>query len=63
MTNDFKTTCVEGKPHLVGEDTNEETECIICYQKVKQTSEYSGYYFTPEDFINWDIVYNGVKED
>lgn len=61
MTNDFKTTCSDGEPHTPKE-ARTETVCTKCGQKIVETGEYSGYWFTPEDFINWDIVYNGVEE-
>ncbi len=61
MTNDFKTTCTEGKPH-VPEVDRVETKCSVCKQPVTETSEYSGYWFSPEDYVRWDMQYNGVVE-
>ena len=61
LTNDFKTTCTEGKPH-VPEVDRVATTCSVCRKEITETSEYSGYWFTYEDYKNWDIQYNGVDE-
>jgi len=58
LTEEFKTTCVDGKPHVPVSYDASHTTCKECNQEVYMTSEGSGYYFTDKDCELWDAIYN-----
>lgn len=57
MSEQFRTNCEDGEPH-VPQDRQNDTVCQKCGQKISQTSEGSGYWFTKEDGLKWDSLYN-----
>ena len=62
MTEEFKTNCTDGQPHIPIDGVHSEMSCKNCGKYIHQTSEYSGYYFTDEDNKEWDRLYNGGVE-
>ena len=66
-TPGFDTNCTDGEPHepayksSTGTDMGD-TTCVKCGKTIGQTSEGSGYWFTPEDYVEWDRAVNNLDE-
>ena len=58
----FESTCTDKQIHIPAENRNV-TTCRVCKQHVSETGDGSGYWFTEEDYINWDYDYNWTKEE
>ncbi len=62
MTEEFKTTCINGEPHEAVSHGASHSRCKKCNQEVYLTNEGSEYYFTDKDCVMWDKQYNGVDD-
>ncbi len=67
-TPGFDTNCTDGEPHeppaemRIGGTNLMDTTCVKCGKTINQTGEGSGYWFTPEDHVEWDRAINNLDE-
>ena len=54
---DFRTNCTDGGEHIPESGASVD-KCTKCGKDIFLTGEGSGYWFTNEDAINWDSIYN-----